>query len=211
MADKIEKKISRVMKWLERCILACRGKCYENALMDIECARVDFDYARDEIWNTVNEQYNPTSRKIYFFKFFRTAITSAVILLSVAAPLSFMENNFPAVATSSSLEWVNSDEKALLTNLRKQLSNANSGWISDLTDSPVVTKLESDPVPEVNKAERSPLPAKPERIVTANNNLAVEKQLNSKTDIINETQIFTLLKIGENALKNNPSAVIVER
>jgi hypothetical protein len=195
MADKIEKKISRVVKWLERCTLACRSKSFGSALMDIECARVDFDSARDEIWNTVNEKHNPASRKIYFFKFFRTAITSAVILLSVAAPLSFLENTFPAIATSSSLEWVNSDEKALLMNLWEQLSNANSGWISDLTDSPAVTYEESDSKTEINRAQRNSLQAKSETIL-ADRNLGVERSLNNKSDIINEAQIYTLLRIG---------------
>ena len=209
MAEIIEKKISRVMKWLERCTLACRGKCYGAALMDIECARVDFDSARDEIWHAAQEQFIPTSRKIYFIRFFRTAITTAVILLSVAAPLSFVENTFSAIATNGSLEWVTSDEKTLLLNLREQLSNANSGWTSDLTDSPAIIYSESDSGTKVAKTETNPLPVKSERIVPAGTN---EKSINNgKTDIINEAQIFTLLKIGENALKKNPSAVIVER
>jgi hypothetical protein len=212
MAEKIEKKISRIMRWLERCALACRGESYGSALMDIECARVDFDSARNEIWNTVQNQYNPVSKKIYFKKFFRTVIASAAILLSAAAPLSFLENTFSAITTNNSLEWVNSDEKALLKNIREQLSNANSGWITDLTDIPVVIYSESSSKLEVNSVQNSSLPDKPKQMALANHNFVDEKPLkNSKTDIKNEAKIFSLIKIGENALRGKPSAVIVER
>lgn len=210
MADKVEKKIHRVMRWLERCTLAYRGESYGSALMDIECARVDFDSARDEIYDKLNKQYNPASRKHYFVKFIRTAMASAAILLSVAAPISFMENTFSAVDAKSSLEWVNSDEKALLRNLREQLSNANSGWVSDLTDSSVIAYSE-ETEDEINGEQKSSFPSKPEQI-SAGKNYVIEQPIrNSRTIVKNETQIFTLLKIGENALKDNPSAVIVER
>ena len=210
MAEKIERKISRVTKWLERCTLACRGESYGSALMDIECARVDFDSARDEIWNAAHKQYNPASGKIYFIKFFRTAIASAVILLSVAAPISFLESNYSIVATNSYLEWVNSDEKILLKNLREQLSNANSGWVRDLTDSPAI--VYSDAVPNETKKSQKSLSGKQEQIALAGNNFNGEQPLkNGKIGMKNETQIYTLLKIGENALMNKPSAVIVER
>jgi hypothetical protein len=211
MAEKIEKKISRAMRWLERCTLACRGESYGNALMDIECARVDFDSAREEIWNTAHKQYNPVSGKIYLIKIFRTAMASAVILLSTAAPLSFVENRFSVIATDSSLEWVNSDEKVLLKNLREQLSNANSGWGSDLTDSPVILYSEA-PNNEIKSTQKSSLPGKSEKVAISGNNFTDEQPFrNGKTGTKNETHIFTLLKIGENALKNKPSAVIVER
>jgi hypothetical protein len=179
--------------------------------MDIECARVDFDSARDEIWSIAHKQYNPTSGKIYFIKFFRTAVASAAILLSVAAPLSIVENTFSVIATNSSLEWVNSDEKILLKNLREQLSNANSGWVSDLTDSPVTIYSET-PKNELKRPQKGSLPSKSEQMVFAGHNFTDELSYkNGKTGIKNETQIFTLLKIGENALKNKPSAVTVER
>jgi len=209
MAEKIEKKISRVMRWLERCNLACRGESYGNALMDIECARVDFDSARDEIWDAVHKQYNPKSRKIYLMKFFRTAIATAAILLAAAAPISFIEKSFSAIATSNSLEWVNSDEKALLKNLRERLSDANAGWESDITDSSVIA-YSDEPKAETRKNQKNSY-GRPGQVVLAVNNFAEERPLKSGKTARNEAQIFTLLKIGENALKNEPSVVIVER
>ena len=211
MAEKIEKKITRVMRWLERCTQACRGESYGSALMDIECARVDFDSARDEIWNVVHEQYNPKNGKIYFIKFMRTALVSAAILLAVAAPISFIEDKFSAIATTSSLEWVNADEKVLLDNLREQLSNANSGWTPDLMDSPAAIYLEESET-DIKVAENTSFPDKPEQKFSSGNSITGEQRVkNDKTSIINETQIFTLIKIGENALMNKPSAVTVER
>ena len=211
MAERIEKKISRIIRWLDRCTLACRGESYGSALMDIECARVDFDSARDEIWNTVNKQYNPKHGKVYFIKCMRTAIASTAILLAIAAPLSFIEEKFSSIATTSSLEWVNSDEKVLLENLRGQLSNANSGWALDLTDSPAAIYSEESDT-DIKIAQMTSFTNKPEQKVLSGNNITNEKPVkNDKTSIINETQIFTLLKIGENALMNKPSAVTVER
>ena len=211
MAERIEKKISRIIRWLDRCTLACRGESYGSALMDIECARVDFDSARDEIWNTVNKQYNPKRGKIYFIKCIRAGIVSTVILLAVAAPLSLMEDKFSVLATTSSLEWVNSDEKVLLNNLREQLSNANSGWASDLTDSSAAIYFEESDT-DINIAQNAPFTNKLEQKVLSNNSITDgQSPKNDKTSIINETQIFTLIKIGENALMNKPSAVTVER
>ena len=210
MTDIVEKKISRVMRWLERCTLACRGESYGSALMDIECAKVDFDSAREEICNKLYKQYNPASRKYYFLKFIRTAVASAVILLAVAAPISLIENSFSAIAPNSSLEWVNSDEKTLLRNLREQLSNANVGWVSDLTDSPADIYSESATPDEIKRAQKS-LPGKPEQVSAGKSFVAEQPTKSGKAGTKNETQIYTLLKIGENALKDKPSVVIVER
>ena len=201
MAEKIEKKISRVMRWLERCALACQGKSYGSALMDMECARVDFDSARDEIWNAANKQYGPKSGNFYFMKFFRTAVITTVILLSTAAPVSFIENTF-AVAATDSLEWVSPDEKALLISLRERLSNANSGWVSDIADSSV--EIYSDaPKPDAKEIRRAPSGR-------AEQNLAGRSD-EQPSNVINETQIFTLIRIGENALRGKSSAVMIER
>ena len=208
MAEKIEKKISRVMRWLDRCVLSCRNESYGSALMDIECARVDFDSARDEIWNVAHKQYNPASGKTNFMKFFRAVFVAAVILLSAAAPLSFMENAFSAAETNS-FEWVTPDEKALLKSLRERLSisGENSAWVSDFMDSPAEAR------PDIFKAETGRTvdssPRKPEQVLAGRD--FAEEQPNGKSYTKNEVQIFTLLKIGENALRNKPSAVIIER
>ena len=212
MAEKIERKVSRVMRWLERCALSCRGKSYESALMDIECARVDFDSARDEIWNAVNKQYNPASGKNSFMKYFRTVAVAAVILLSVAAPLSFMENANSLVAAGNSLEWIDPDEKALLINLRERLSNANSGWISDITDKSVEDYSEIALNADIKRTKDSSTGK--EQVLASRNsvdNQVLKSGETNKKNIKNETQIFTLLKIGEKALKGKPTAVVVER
>jgi len=210
MAEKIEKKLSRVMRWLERCTLSCRGKSYGSALMDIECARVDFDSAREEILDTLHKQYNSESRKFCFTKLFSTIAASAVILLSIAAPLSFTESTFSAIVTGSSLEWVNSDEKALLVNLRKQLSNANIGWSSDFTDQSDLT-FSATPPSDIKSEQEGKFSGKPELVLAENKFVNTRALTNGRANIKNETRIFTLLKIGENALKNKPSEVIVER
>jgi len=212
MAEKIEKKISRVMRWLERCALSCRGKSYGSALMDIECARVDFDSARDEIWNTVNKQYNPAKGKIRFVKFFRTVVTTAVILLSAAAPLSFIESTYSLAAGGISLEWVDPDEKALLKNLRERLSSANTGWVTDITDIPADGYSESTLKNDIKRTKDSSIGK--EQILASRNladgQLSKSGEVNIK-NIKNEAQIFALLKIGENALKGKTSAVVIER
>ena len=212
MAEKIERKISRVMRWLERCTLSCRGESYGSALMDIECARVDFDSARDEIWNAAHKKYNPVSRKNSFVKFFRTVGVAAVILLSVAAPISLVENTYSLAAGESSLEWVNPDEKALLINLRERLSNANSGWVGDITDKPDEDDPEIALKADIKRVKDSSTGK--EQVLASRNsaNGQVLKGGGTNTNNIkNETQIFALLKIGENALKGKPSAVVVER
>ncbi|MCL1941722.1 MAG: hypothetical protein FWG09_07250, partial [Synergistaceae bacterium] len=201
MAEKIEKKISRVMRWLERCALSCRGESYGSALMDIECARVDFDSARDEIWSAANEQYNPSRGKHRFMKLFRAAGMAAVILLSAAAPLSFVEHTYTAVTTGSSLEWVNPDEKLLLSNLRERLSSANSGIISDVTDSlmtdlpalaptPAVAEIYPDAPAAEAASSRSVTSGGRERVLAGR---AEERPAKNAGNIKNEKQIFTLL------------------
>ncbi|MCL1941419.1 MAG: hypothetical protein FWG09_05705, partial [Synergistaceae bacterium] len=123
------------------------------------------------------------------------------------------------VTSGSSLEWVNPDEKALLSNLRERLSSANSGIISDVTDSlmadlpvsapaPAAAEIYADAPAAKATSSRSVPSGRAEQVSTGRND---ERLTQNAKNIKNEMQILNFIKIGEKELKGKPSAVMVER
>lgn len=169
-----DKKILRAIKWLERCVSACRAGSSESALMDIECARVDLDRAREDIWQTNGKKYAPKSSA---WEGGKVAFAAALFLLFTAAPISIVE------PISFYLEWVTPDEKMLLANLRLRFADANEASVEDV----------------------SPEPARP--VARIYQRPVIAKQT---TNIIDEAKVYSLVKTGERALRNDQIVVKVE-
>lgn len=194
LIEKTEKKISRIIKWLERCAVACRSGSCDSALMDIECARVDFDKARDEIWAASQKKYAPS---VSNHRVGAVAFTAVLVLFFTAAPLSVLEKEYKNVEANL-IEWVTPDEKMLLANLRVRFTEANltSGGTLTQTDPP--TKEERRRTQQQNALRPS----------VDSSSLAQSQEERAKKD---DLRIFNLVKTGERALRNEQIMVKIEK
>lgn len=132
----MEKRIARITRWLDRCAKACSAKSWQSALMDMECAKAELEDARRDLWARAegSPQGSPAAKRAG-----RALVASTLglfLVMSAAGPLAAPPAGPGEVRTSvflesaSSLEWVSTDEKALLTALRRSLSDANLARLS---------------------------------------------------------------------------------
>lgn len=125
----MEKKIARVIRWLDRCSRACSAGSWRNALMDMECAKAELDEARQDLWTLAEgTDGHPSLQRAV--KVLGVACTALLLLLVAAIPLAsppMAQNSVVVVESVPSLEWVSADEKTVLLSLRKSLSEANFG------------------------------------------------------------------------------------
>ena len=131
----MEKRIAGIIRWLERCLAACKAGATESALMDAECARADIDRLRSDLWNSLERKHTIRTRTAFTPTSLRVAFLAFCAVLASAAPLALpQEKRLQEAAklreSSPLLEWVTPDEKMLLVNLRKRLSDANTAMIS---------------------------------------------------------------------------------
>ena len=129
----MEKKIARVIRWLERCSKGCGARSWQNALLDMECAKAEMEEARRDLWalaEGAGRKNNPARGVV---RTLGVTCTAFLLLLLVAVPLATppAQNALVMVESEPSLEWVSADEKNLLASLRKGLSEANFASLSE--------------------------------------------------------------------------------
>ncbi len=188
----MERRIVGIIKWLERCLAACRAGAVESALMDVECARADLDRLRDEVWNAVERKHVVKVRDRSVVVLAKAAGLALIAVLFLATPVALLQERRSHPELSASLEWVTPDEKMLLGNLRRHLSESNSFTV----------------VSEPGEHGKSTAG----RTVTARNALAVpvERHSSSEADVPYD-RIITLVQAGEKALKNERPVIRIER
>lgn len=136
----MEKKIARIYRWLERCAKACSAESWSSALLDMECAKAELEDVRSEIWTRAEGalQGRPARRGPLLL---RVSFLSVILIFALAAPLAIQNTGPEGRSARSSnprfihsaepvLEWVTGDEQAVLSALRKSLSEANRAWIA---------------------------------------------------------------------------------
>ncbi|MDR1874584.1 MAG: hypothetical protein LBQ90_06190 [Synergistaceae bacterium] len=197
----MERRIVGVVRWLERCLKAFRAGGLESALMDAECARAELEHLRKDLWAAIErKKLNGDSARAGAAGCpLRAASVAVVIVLLTATPLLRPEEQRAVrPEPTASLEWVTPDEKALLGNLRRYLSDSNPfASIPPERDGALATTE-----PETRKPQATGKIA--ERPVEA------EKR-NDEGEGIPYDRIASLVRAGERALKNERSIITIER
>ncbi|MEA4879918.1 MAG: hypothetical protein VB045_00395 [Synergistaceae bacterium] len=188
----MEKKIARISRWLDRCSRACAARSWKNALLDMECAKAELEEARSELWVRAERdgETAPSSGKAV--RVLCISTLSLVLLLSVAAPVAMQPAFLSQTVAEPALEWVTSDEKALLAALRKNLSEANLAFLSEGASS--LSSLqpgEGAGKDGVRGAGKKSVPAAKERT-------SRDGDMDS---------ILALVQIGQNALRESESPI----
>ena len=200
----MERRIVGIVRWLDRCLKACKAGALESALMDAECARVDLERLRNEVWEKLERRHSTRiklrtkirtkmrGRASFFWVSAKAVLGASLIVLAGATPL-FRENMAPARQEPVSLEWVTPDEKILLGNLRKHLSD-NNPFASAQDAAPTRTSAQAQ------TPRREPL--RP----------ALKQQSKPADDgVIPYDRILSLVQAGEKAMQKDEPAIKIEK
>jgi hypothetical protein len=212
----VEKRITGIVRWLERCLKACKTGALESALMDAECARADIELLRGEVWKKLERQHVAKARGRGLLGLpwlpAKAAFLAMVAVLAAATPVALFESvpqeeraGQNALSSHSlTLEWVTSDEKALLSNLRKHPSDGDSFASTVSAQQPVQqTEDKAEPRPiKANEATRkTPSPEAEAR----------EALVAPETQRVPYDRILSLVQTGEKAMKQQASIITIER
>lgn len=203
----MERRIAGIIRWLERCLSAYRAGAWESMLMDAECARADLDRLRDDVWTALEERHAAGARRRPAVVFLKASGLALAIVLAAATPLALLQEGRVFSEPAVSLEWVTPDEKALLGNLRRHLSESNPFASSVARDS-VVRDGESrengagprGTLPEAGRATRSVTAVPEER----------RGRDGADASFYSYDRIITLVQAGEKALKNEQPMIKIE-
>ena len=188
----MEKKIARISRWLDRCGRACSARSWKNALLDMECAKAELEEARSELWVRAERDGDTAPSAGKAVRVVCVSCLSILLLLSVAAPVAMQPEFLSEAASEPALEWVTSDEKALLAVLRKNLSEANLAYLSEETSSVSSFQPEEGAGKElVRGADKKNIPA--------------AKEWTSRDG--DTDSILALVQIGQNALRGSESPI----
>jgi len=198
----MEKRFRRAQRWLERCIEACKKEKWANAVADVECARAELETAREELWAAVSrkeEARGKTGIKHMLPLSARSAVLAILLVMSAAVPLSTGTGTTSdkRAEKAVTLEWVTADEKKILSELRRSLSDMNMVRVVEdqvrsvarnkIDSGRDVAEAETSKPPEAPQTERKS-PHEPGHGTSAQLEVAIE-------------EILSLYEIGQRALK----------
>ncbi len=192
----MEKRINTVQRWLDRCLLACRSRSWENALSDMECAAAELENARRVLWSVVDQPHTFSRRR--GTRSVGTVLAATVFVLMAAFPLSTSDLVRPEGEEllwqdqKALLELVTLDERKLLRALRNNLSGAN------LVEVPSSV---SEPPKEIQRQRH--------RVSRSEEPPSVPKSTSSQRTVPLD-EMMSLIEIGQRALRGGDSLVILE-
>jgi len=203
----LEKRLKRVQRWIDRCMEACRCKAWNSAIAELECARAELDSASREIWEAAAETEIRTQPRwlhgskavllhvvpvAFLFLFLAVGSTSMESFSSSPKPL--------ALESSPSVEWVTADEKALLENLRKNLSQ---NLASDFPEAGVERIAVGRPA-----AKNRPLN---KTGATGQGNAQIPAVFSQPGVSVATEDLLSLIQVGQRALRPDGEGLRVER
>lgn len=203
----MEKKIARISRWLERCAKACSAGSWNSALLDMECAKAELEDVRTEIW-AKNEglfHVRPVRRGALVLK---ASFLSIALIFSLAAPLAVQSSGPGAFVQrihennrsgEHALEWVTSDEQAVLAALRKSLSEAN------LALSAAALRGESDALP--HEASRAPVVGEQEAFTEQDNLVALASSSPEESGVAREPRAAAVARRGRAKDRGEPADI----
>ena len=209
----MEKKIRKVQKWLERCVLACRSGSWENALAEIECANAEMEMARKDLWARVSEEGMRREKRVIALvpDFALAGMLALLLVLFTAVPVSRLHISTFMPATNDrdlKVEFVSSEEEVILQALRRSLSE--NGFretvFTDSSQSDLTVKsgIARNGMERKEHVHVVPGPASSRKVVAQ-----MPGKNNKRTDLDME-RLITLVQVGEKALRESGPAIEIQ-
>jgi len=130
----LDKRLSRIERWLKRCAAACRCGSWNSALMEVECMEAEAKGFREELWSIAAEEAEGRVRRpirARIFTALRVSALASVLVLSAGLPLA-TEQDAPRAGfgfTGNSVAVLTGTEGDILDALRESLSNRNAARV----------------------------------------------------------------------------------
>ncbi|MDR1732740.1 MAG: hypothetical protein LBR61_11665 [Synergistaceae bacterium] len=214
----MERRIVGVMRWLERCLKACRAGSLENALMDMECARADLEHLRDEVWTALEGKNRGKGCGEFFARFGRVTLAALAIVLLTGTPLAQLQENSasqslpslpPLPMEGSLLSTLSagtapafSIEKASIEKAEEKAEKAEKTEEQARKKTPETT---SEAVSAITE-KRGTTPRK-----TGTERNGPDKNRTKEEVFVSYERILSLVQTGERALKNERPVIPIER
>jgi hypothetical protein len=186
---------------------ACKAGALENALMDAECARADIERLRDEVWEKLEERHTARGRGRVAGTPVKAFLGAVLLVLTAATPVALIQESLSQKRQERetvTLEWVTPDEKTLLGNLRKHLSDSNP-----------FASIQQPQEPPPRQPELPPRTVERGRAVGAvpkqEPEFAVGGDVMEIAMEIPYDRIISLVQAGEKAMKNGEPAIKIEK
>ena len=193
--EKVDKKITGIIHWLERLNKSYSEGALENALMDAECAKADLEVLRRDVWNRVQpKNYVP---RFSFVDFLMSCLrtTSLTILIVLLAVVPISKDVKANVVELNQLETLETLEK-----------NITPKSIKNTPKIPVKhKKIAQTEQNSIKKITRNSTLKNPEKTLQL---AQKSEQKNEKQKSVPYDKVFSLIQTGERALRNESYIVI---
>jgi len=218
----LDKRLSRIERWLRRCAAACRCGSWNSALMEVECMEAEAKGFREELWSIACDEAEGRVRRpirARIFTALRVSALASVLVLSAGLPLA-TEQDAPRTGfgfTGNSVAVLTSTEGDILDALRESLSNRNAARVV-LT----ISREEDDSLPAqpAGAAAAAVRPARPsvaapakadspasEQITTKNSESRQEPAGRASAREPSVEEVISLIQVGQRALRISEPAV----
>lgn len=228
----IDKRLSRIDRWLKRCMAACRCGSWNSALMEIECMEAETREFREELWDIAVQEAEGRVEKPLRSRIFagiRAVALALVMVMSIGLPLS-VEQDTPFRgfgASRNSVAVLTSTESDILEALRASLSNRNADRVvltfDRARDEEAQTMPKGAALAEdrqnrvvVSEAASRPLSSRKTRtlksgdmnsvegVAGAPGNTAVRQTVTKEPSV---EEVISLIQVGQRALRVSEPAV----
>lgn len=202
----MEKRLKRVQRWIDRCMEACRCKSWSSAIAELECARAELDSASRDIWEAAaaTEIHTETGwlngSRAVLFHVLPIAILFLFLAVGPTSMESFLSHKPLASEPAPTVEWVTADEKVLLENLRKNLSQNLASDFSEAGVERVAVGRQPAKNNPLNKAEATGQGKAQTPAVFSQPGVSVAAE-----------DLLSLIQVGQRALRPDGEALRVER
>lgn len=209
----MEKKIRKVQKWLERCVLACRSGSWENALAEMECANAEMEMARKDLWARVSEEGMHGKRRVIALvpDLVLAGGLAVLLVLFTAVPVSRLHISAFMPSTDDrdlKVEFVSSEEEVILQALRRSLSEngfrETAFTDSSQSDMTVRSEMARNGMKQKEQVHTVPALTSSGKVVAQ-----VPGNKNKRTDLDME-RLITLVQVGEKALRESGPAIEIQ-
>ncbi|MDR0764375.1 MAG: hypothetical protein LBE65_02130 [Synergistaceae bacterium] len=208
----VENHLKRVERWLGRCVAACRGGSWRDALSEAECLEAEAKGLREKLWRATEaevagaDKIRGCSRVVAPLK---VAALALVMVLTAVLPISTDIGPLsPETAYApETFEFLTSDEGDIINALRKSLSGGNRGEAALTAETPKETAPAA-------KAKRGAAMASEAKEVKASSRAA---ETGEKIKMTAESprrpsadEVITLIQVGQKALRVSEPGIKVE-
>lgn len=200
--EKVDKKITGIIHWLERLNKSYSEGALENALMDAECAKADLEVLRRDVWNRVQpKNYVPRFNFVNFLiSCLRTTSLTILIVLLAVVPIS--KDVKANVVELNELETL---EKNITPKTAKNNSLGNQTKITPkipVKHKKIAQNSTKIPTKVIVKSEQKSDLKNPEKPLQS------AQKTNEKQKSVPYDKVFSLIQTGERALRNESYIVI---